>query len=268
MSLKRINITNRNIINKEPRGFLPKNWIDYNGNRLVKYNHNIYPDQDIMEYLAAEIHNILEIESVKVNLIHHDEYGEGCMIKSFLNENEILLDSDTNRKISLSNNINSDISRCVFHVYSLFDTLVNASLKEIQKMRKDYLRLTLVDILLENPDRKLRNIGIIYNEETYKSKLVPAYDNGLIYSNYTSELEPVISVSNYHFDRSDVLNFLIKYHYEDIKDIVIRFINNFDKIINLVDSLQLEINEEKYTYIINSLNNTYKYLNNEKELKL
>ena len=56
--MKRVNVKTYPIIGEEPRGTNEKFWIKTeNGNKLVKFNSQIYPDMDIMEAISAQILN-------------------------------------------------------------------------------------------------------------------------------------------------------------------------------------------------------------------
>lgn len=259
--MNRIDITNKNFINYEPRGFIKKYWVKSDKKFLIKLNNELYPDQDIMEVLASNIHKILEMPTVNAYLIHDQNHNNGCMIESFLEEGEFLIELDSNIKFDFTDNVNYNISKCAFHVFAKLNSLINASEEDLEKMKCDYYKMIFADCLLNNEDRKLRNVGVIINEIDRSFRLTPLYDNGLIFNTYPAKREPVACVANEEFEVREVMDYLFLYAKDAIIDIASKFLNSFEGILNEVKEISPHLNNpKKETYIINRLHQTKEYL--------
>lgn len=261
--MNRIDITNIEVLSKEPRGYFNKDWIRLNKKYLVKYNDDIYPDQDIMEKIAMLIHHELGVNTVNVNLIKHDIKGNGCMVENFLEEpSEVLIEIDDRMSLIRSDKVNMDISKSFWHVYKKFDVIANENSQETNDLRKSYHKMIMADCLTNNEDRYLRNVGIVYDEKTKQSRLSPSYDNGLSFSSFPSNREVNCVVANEVFEAKDVMKYLYQYHLDDIKDVVTNYKNNFSNILGKVKLYENMLSTEKYEHIVEHLVGNYSFIEN------
>lgn len=253
--MKRIDITNINSISDEPRGTNEKYWIKYqNLNCLVKFNSDIYSDLDIMEALASDILNEIGIDAVKVKLATSNN-NNCCLVASFLEQSsDILLDVDFNWVNRRDTDVFRNIKMSFGKVFGMFYKLYNISEDNLNELIYQYITKTLGDIIIGNEDGKLRNTGIIFNENSKKYKLAPSFDNGLAFHSFIYNTNDAIChIGNQDFDNLDVLEYIIN-EYPDLANRIIDNFNNLDylKIVNKYQSLLVN---GKYDFIISYLDN-------------
>ncbi len=259
--MKRVNVKTYPIIGEEPRGTNEKFWIKTeNGNKLVKFNSQIYPDMDIMEAISAQILNELGIDCVEVELGKNMDQ-KCCIVKSFLeDEADILQEIDQPFRKRNITDLNRDILMCFGQVFGIFYKL-NIPEEECQALNRSYIRKTFGDCLIGNEDGKLKNTGLIFNERNLKYRLTPSFDNGLAFHAYIyNSLQSVCHIGNQEFYTEDILKYIISNNYDDVSDIIEKFVQmDYYKIIQ---PYQHELEKEKQEYIIDYLNNIKLIINN------
>lgn len=257
--MKRIDITEFDNIGAEPRGFLKKHWVKAEEKKLAKFNNNIYPDQDILEQMACRIHKVLGVETVEVQLIHHEEHGNGCMVKSFLKKDtEVLLELEKKPLIKNDDNETLNISKSFWSVYAQLSSKTKEDSWE--DLRSNYNRIVMADCLLGNEDRDIGNLGIIYDEQTTEKRLTPAYDNGLIFNSFPVERDYYCYVGRNQYNAKGIINYLVKYAHDDVMPIIDNFVNGYDEIQTILNDYEKVLEPDKYIYIQNNLMKTHDYL--------
>lgn len=255
--MKRKDIVNIPKIGKEPRGTNNKYWIKDKGiNKLVKYNSDIYPDLDVMESLASDILKKIKIDCVNVELGYNSDIKQNCcIIDSFLLKDcEVLYEIDIDWPEREIKDINREIEMSFGRVFGIFYKL--CSEEELKQLIKQYIRKTLGDIIIGNEDGKLKNTGLIFNEETHRYRLTPNFDNGLAFHSYIfgQSNEPICYIGNQGFTSNEVLTYILNNKYDDVSDIIDSF-NDFmeNDYIQLIDTYQPVLEPKKYHYIIKHL---------------
>lgn len=103
----------------------------------------------------------------------------GCRSKSFTTGNESYISFDTMYKRLYSGSLEN-------YLYSLRDS--SERYKALLVLARNYANLNMeayfrvcfcLDLLIENSDRHLKNIGVIYNSKTNSYRIPPIFDNGL-----------------------------------------------------------------------------------------
>ena len=144
-------------------GMLPKCWHkDIKGIYLKKGGKTLginSGNEPISEYLASQLLDILEYPHVKYNL----ENYRGKLVSSC----ELI----TNKEISM------------IPIFYMLETPNYESLIRYCKKNNiidDLYRMFIFDFIICNSDRHLRNIGLLFNSNTYEViGLAPIFDNGV-----------------------------------------------------------------------------------------
>lgn len=256
-------------IKDEKRGFTTKYWIYDKKSKLIKFNNELYKDQDVMEKLSSDILKTLEVDTVNVNLgIVGDK--KCCIVDSFLDSGDILYEVDHFWAIRETGNVEEDIGMALSKVIYIFSSLYDISKEELDEIKRSYIRMIFADCIIGNEDRKLKNVALIFNENSLKYRLSPSFDNALSFNAYTMiNTEPVAYIGNQYFNSADIINYLQKY-YLDIVNPISEKLNNLvaNDLISLLNKYD-EIEYKKVSYIITELKRINDLINNldEKRIK-
>lgn len=271
--MNRIDVTKFDILSQEPRGFSEKYWIRDNIPKLVKYNNEIYKDQDIMEKLSSEILKSLSLKCVSVNLGYNNSKPNGncCIIDTFLeHEGDVSYEVDYRWiKSPTTGNVNNDIAFCFSKVFYYFSNLYNISNQEYQELKKDYIRMILGDCIIGNEDRKLKNVALIFNENNKKYRLAPSFDNALAFHCYgLVDTEPVCFVGNQYFNTNEVVNYIVENQYEVVEDVL----NNLQFFVHsgfndITDKYSKILDKQKVNYIIDHIKGINNIINKKSNRK-
>lgn len=263
--MKRKNISDFKPISNEPRGFTLKFWINDEKNKLVKFNNELYPDQDIMEKLSSDIlKNIgVNVVDVELGMFGNDKC---CMINSFLKKGDVLYEVDHNWSTRETGNIEEDIGMAFSKVIYKFSSLYDISKVELEKIKNDYIKMIFADCVIGNEDRKLKNVALIFNENSFKYRLAPCFDNALAFNAYRMiDTESIAYIGNQYFNSSDIINYLMKYYYEVIEQNIFDFEcfieNSLVDLLNDYDELEYK----KRSYIITEMKKKRNLLVNVKK---
>ncbi|MCI9110781.1 MAG: hypothetical protein HFH47_03085 [Bacilli bacterium] len=266
--MERINISNFKIISEEPRGYSDKYWVIDGQKKLIKYNGSVCKDQDVMECISSIILKHLGIKCVNVKLGYNPvsevlkqmniESRNCCIIDSFL-------ENPADVTINLLNNpwpkkVNSDeqknISSCFYKLFKIFEDLKGIKEEDLKQMKVDYIRMVLGDCIIDNEDRRLKNIEAIYNEKNATYRLAPSFDNGLAFNAFNiGDTEGYCYIGNQEFPVASIIEYIIKHYLEEVEDIIrnleLLIQNNLEQIISTYGQL---ISPEKLVYIYDYLN--------------
>ncbi len=259
-------------ITKESRGHSPKFWIIDGSKKLVKYNTNPYEDGDVMEMLASEILDVLNIKHVNVELGYDsnkkrleqiDAINQNCaMVESYMTEEgDVSFELINNIPISTSSTNEKQIRNNLFKIHKLFQDLPgNTTLNDAQ-MFKDYLKIVLGDCVLDNIDRKISNIGVIYNEKQRQYRLAPSFDNALSFHSCIDDENPsLVCIGKQYYPAVEVIKF-IKEHYSESAESILEHISELEKCKDdILDKYSKEIKPKKLILINKRLNNAIKEL--------
>lgn len=259
--MERIDISDKTQVSPEPRGYSDKYWIK---NRLVKYNCKTYPDADLMESISAEILKLLNINTVNVGLginynfkLYKFDSEKCCIVDNFLtNEGDVTYDLSTEWVTNVSNNVDKCIRNSFYKMFQKFNNpLMAISDEEILEVQKNYIRMILGDCIINNEDRRIKNVCLIYNENNLSYRLAPSFDNALAFHSFLLQNQvPVCCIGEQYFEVKDVIRYIINTYYKDVVDILENLDICTNKLDFLLDKYKEEISEEKllfiYQYII------------------
>lgn len=147
------------------------------------------------------------------------------------------------------------------YVIKLFEALPDISEENVKQLTHDYLNMKIFELLTNSLNNNLSNIGVIVDKSSlkYTYRLSPSYNK---YTIDLSSLKESQTICNFFIvDKKELLNTLIKYYYQDIKDLLALITNNKDSlfpIINQVIKEHLEYSE--YSKYYKLVSNNFKML--------
>lgn len=247
--------------NNTTDGMVKKGWIiDETGNRvLIKGTYSLGRLEPINEWLASQVCERLGINHVNYTLdIINSELV--CKCANFLtHDEEIISTSDILELEKKSNNIND---------YEHYINILES--KGIEDAKSKLSDMYLVDYLLMNTDRHLKNYGIIRNVKTLKwVGVTPIFDTGNSLESDKTTIDLNFDNDSYKFfhSRTTTLNDLLKFI--DIQKY------DLTKLDGLADDLSemlkkyknfLDLSEERYKKTIDGFSTRINSLEKYKEL--
>lgn len=274
--MERIDVSTFRIISEEPRGYSDKYWINDDKKKLVKYNGSTCLDQDIMEYISCILLNELGINCVKV-ILGYNPNKEAlsrmdtkdpncCIIDSFLeNKAEVAISLANSQWVKIeTDDEQKKISSCFYKMFRIFENLSEIKPEDLSQMKTNYIRTIFGDCIIDNEDRRLKNIETIYNEQTRSYHLAPSFDNGLAFNAFNiGDTEGYCYIGNQEFSVSSIIEYIVQHHLEEVSDII----ENLDifvttKIEDFIKSCKNEIPQNKLLYIYEYIINANKLIKN------
>lgn len=190
--------------NNTTDGMLQKGWIIENGKRvLVKGTYTSNKEEPINEYLASQICKRLDFDYCNYEVEWSDKTKLISKCNDFINENEELISAyDIYNSEKKPNNIND---------YEFYIQILEKH--NVLNARENMENLFVLDYLMLNNDRHLKNFGIIRNVNTLKwERVAPIFDTGesMQCDKYTDEIDFSSGkgkfFSNTDKDYEDILN--------------------------------------------------------------
>ena len=168
--------------NNTTDGMLQKGWIIESGKRvLVKGTYTSNKEEPINEYLASQICKRLGFDYCNYEVEWSDKTKLISKCNDFINENEELISAyDIYNSEKKSNNISD---------YEFYIQILEKH--NVPNARENMENLFILDYLMLNNDRHLKNFGIIRNVNTLKwEKVAPIFDTGesMQCDKYTDEI--------------------------------------------------------------------------------
>ena len=157
--------------NNTTNGILQKGWIIQNGKRiLVKGTNSSGKEEAINEWLASRIAERLGLEHCEYSVSFSETTGITSMCENFLHEDEEILSAyDVFRTEKKSDSMND----FEFYVHVL-------EKHHVPDARRNVTGLFVVDYLMMNVDRHMKNFGVIRNVDTLEwVRTTPIFDTGL-----------------------------------------------------------------------------------------
>lgn len=157
--------------NNTTNGMLQKGWIIQNGKRiLVKGTNSIGKEEPVNEWLASKIAERLGLEHCKYSVSFSETTGITSMCENFLREDEEILSAydvfHTEKKPDSMNDFD-------FYVHIL-------EKHHVPDAKRNVTGLFVVDYLMMNEDRHMKNFGVIRNVDTLEwVRTTPIFDTGL-----------------------------------------------------------------------------------------
>ena len=168
--------------NNTTDGMLQKGWIIESGKRvLVKGTYTSNKEEPINEYLASQICKRLGFDYCNYEVEWSDKTKLISKCNDFINENEELISA-------------YDIYNCEKKPNNISDYEFYIQILEkhnVPNARENMENLFILDYLMLNNDRHLKNFGIIRNVNTLKwEKVAPIFDTGesMQCDKYTDEI--------------------------------------------------------------------------------
>ena len=168
--------------NNTTDGMLQKGWIIDSGKRvLVKGTYTSNKEEPINEYLASQICKRLGFDYCNYEVEWSDKTKLISKCNDFINENEELISAyDIYNSEKKPNNISD---------YEFYIQILEKH--NVPNARENMENLFILDYLMLNNDRHLKNFGIIRNVNTLKwEKVAPIFDTGesMQCDKYTDEI--------------------------------------------------------------------------------
>ena len=168
--------------NNTTDGMLQKGWIIESGKRvLVKGTYTSNKEEPINEYLASQICKRLGFDYCNYEVEWSDKTKLISKCNDFINENEEL--------ISAYDIYNSEKKPNKISDYEFYIQILEKH--NVPNARENMENLFILDYLMLNNDRHLKNFGIIRNVNTLKwEKVAPIFDTGesMQCDKYTDEI--------------------------------------------------------------------------------
>ena len=274
--MERKDVTDLDIISIEPRGYNFKYWVFDGIKKIIKYNSPINPDADIMEMLAMNLLKLLKIDTINVTLGENKDAnmlqklgvddGNCAVIDTFLtDEADIVVNLLYNKWVKVkTNDVQKEISSCFYKMFTIFSNLMNIRADDLENMKRSYIRMVFGDCLIDNEDRRLKNIEAIFNEKTFSYRLAPSFDNSLAFNAYNiGAKEGYCYIGNQAFAVNDLIKYIITHYYKDVEDIIDVLLNLEDiDIVRLLKDYLDVLPKEKVVYIFEYLSDMKTLVNN------
>lgn len=249
--------------NNTTDGMLQKGWIIENGKRvLVKGTYTANREEPFNEWLASQVSYRFGFSYCNYTL----DFLEGGKLVSkcdnfITSDEEIISAYDVYKLEKKSNNIND---------YEFYISILEKH--DVSNARKDLASMFLVDYLLMNTDRHMKNFGVIRNVNTLKwERCTPIFDtgqsmqcdkivasmnffdgNGKFFSNTNKSFDDILKVIYEDIKYLDLS--LLDGLVDDYKSLLLEYQNKTDMSINRIDALSngLKIRIEKLKEYFNN----------------
>lgn len=98
------------------------------------------------------------------------------------------------------------------------------------------------DCIIDNEDRRLKNIEAIYNERRFCYRLAPSFDNALAFNAFNiGSNEGYCYIGNQEFPVYSIIDYIMQHHYPIVDDVV----QNLDYLASQgIESILSEYNNE------------------------
>ena len=265
--MNRIDVAQFPIKKEELKGYSTKYWIDDNKPKLVKYNEPTCKDGDIMESLSSEILKNVGVAAVNVTLGYNSndqmlkslnlDDSHCALIDSFLNDDEVSCNINTNIPKVKTPDVQKNISSAFYKTFNLLNNLPDITNEDKEKLKTDYIRLVYGDIIINNEDRHLKNVEIIYNPKNNSYKLAPSFDNAQGFNAYSIGAEDGYAyVGNQDFPNEEIITYIVNHYYDETHDIM----ENLDYLMtneigNILGKYTDDLEPEKMKFIYTYMDN-------------
>lgn len=165
--------TDKNVLrspNNTTDGMLQKGWIIENGKRvLVKGTYTFNREEPFNEWLASQVCKRLDFPycNYTIDFINNEKLVSKC--ENFVSSDEEIISAyDIYKSVKKPNNIND---------YEHYINILEQH--NVPDARKNVASMFLVDYILMNTDRHMKNFGVIRNVNTLKwERTAPIFDTG------------------------------------------------------------------------------------------
>lgn len=206
--------------NNTTDGMLQKGWIIEDGKRiLVKGTYTSSREEPFNEWLASQICKRLNFDycNYNVDFINNEKLVSKC--NNFITENEEIISAyDIFKSIKKSNNIND------------YEHYINILEKhDVPNARFNVASMFLVDYLMMNTDRHMKNFGVVRDVNNLKwVRTAPIFDTG-----QSMQCDKVVANMNFEYGKGKFFSNtekdydeILKIIYKDVKNINIDLLND------------------------------------------
>lgn len=147
------------------------------------YKKNKVGNEGLTEYLVSVLLRCTTLSSNDYVVYEYCKINNilGCRCKSFLNNNEYFITASRLYELLTGGNNLSDklsfFSDARERLYYLINLYKMAGINEIDSLNY-FRKIFLLDYIILNTDRHMRNIGIIYDSCKNSYDIAPIFDNG------------------------------------------------------------------------------------------
>lgn len=193
--------------NNTTDGMLPKGWaIENNKQVLIKGTYTRFEQEPFNEWLASQICKRLGFDYCNYIVDWHTIKQDKVIVskcENFINENEEIISAyDVFQSLKKENTIND-----YEHYVRILEN------HGILDARKKITEMFVVDYLMMNYDRHLKNFGIIRNVETLKwERVTPIFDTGqsMCCDEYTQNMDFTHGCGKFFTDANKDYNAILK----------------------------------------------------------
>lgn len=213
--------------NNTTDGMLQKGWIIEDGKRvLVKGTYTQNKEEPINEWLASNISKRLGFDYCEYKVEWSDKTGLISKCDNFINENEEI--------VSAYDIFRYEIKPDCLNDYEFYVQILEKH--NVPNARKNVADMFVVDYLMKNTDRHMKNFGIIRNVETLDwVRTTPIFDTGqsMECDKYTSQIDFLNGCGKFFSNTNKNYEDILRTIRKDITDI------NLDKLDGVCDEYQL-----------------------------
>ena len=116
---------------------------------------------------------------------------------------------------------------------------INIPEEEKEQIKKDYFKMIVFDLLINQADRNNSNYGIIYNSETGKTRFSTLFDNSTIH--IPGVPDNYCSLNGCLIDRKQMISCLIDNYPEYVSDIINPIVDNQESILTRTEKLSQQV---------------------------
>lgn len=213
--------------NNTTDGMLQKGWIIEDGKRvLVKGTYTQNKEEPINEWLASNISKRLGFDYCEYKVEWSDKTGLISKCDNFINENEEI--------VSAYDIFRYEIKPDCLNDYEFYVQILEKH--NVPNARKNVADMFVVDYLMMNTDRHMKNFGIIRNVETLDwVRTTPIFDTGqsMECDKYTSQIDFLNECGKFFSNTNKNYEDILRTVRKDITDI------NLDRLDGVCDEYQL-----------------------------
>ena len=213
--------------NNTTDGMLQKGWIIEDGKRvLVKGTYTQNKEEPINEWLASNISKRLGFDYCDYKVEWSNKTGLISKCDNFINENEEIVSAyDIFKSEKKPNHLND----YEFYIHIL-------EKHKVPNARKNVVDMFMVDYLMKNTDRHMKNFGIIRNVETLDwVRTTPIFDTGqsMECDKYTSQIDFLNGGGKFFSNTNKNYEDILKIIRKDIVDV------DLDRLDGVCDEYQM-----------------------------
>ena len=121
------------------------------------------------------------------------------------------------------------------NMFPLALDFINIPEHEKEQIKKDYFKMIVFDLIINQADRNNSNYGIIYNEETKETRFSPLFDNSTIH--IPGIPDNLCNLSGCLIDRRRMISCLLDNYPEYVNDIINPIVDNKENILTRAETI-------------------------------